>query len=75
VDHPAQLSDDLANAVAGVANLLSGAAVDTRGIRLVGERLMFRRDWIDQESYQGEGSQIEAAFDSGELSRRSKWDW
>ena len=48
VDHPAPLSDDLANAVAGVVNLvLAGARIDTKQIFLVGERAT----WAGPDGY------------------------
>jgi len=48
------------------------SAIDLSGMALVGRRMMGRAGWDDRD--QG-GSAIERAFDSGELSRSSKWDW
>jgi len=72
IDHPAQLSDDLANSVAGVVDLVQVQSVDLSGIILIGRRMIDpRRDFIDQES--PSGSSINEAWDDGSLFRRYPW--
>jgi hypothetical protein len=72
VDHPAQLSDDLANSVAGLVEMLQVQTVDLSVIRLVGHRAIDpRRDFIDQES--SGGSSINESWDDGSLFRRYPW--
>jgi hypothetical protein len=47
--------------------------IDISGMSLIGrERIMSRSGWNEQ--YEG-GSVIERMWDSGEFSRRSKFDW
>jgi hypothetical protein len=69
VDHPGQLSDDLANATAGAISMAQTAHVDVAGIVMVGQRLS-RQAWDEDEP---RGS-IAEAFDSGRLfSKKFPW--
>ncbi len=75
IDHVANEHDDFSTAAARLTSLLQQGWVDTKGISLVGERLISReRDWGDQRDDEPHGGSIAAAWDSGSLFRRD-FDW